>query len=125
MKAIRVGVLDDSATTRLVTTRLLARVGYETLELETPEQLLQAMGSLDIVLMDLSMGEVDGRDVAAQMAEMSGGKPALPLIAVTAFVTPELEADPRVKHFVDFLHKPFRPQQLYDKIEKWAGQGKS
>ena len=121
MSAIRVGVLDDSATARLVTTRLLSRVGYETLEFETPEQLLEAIGSLDIILMDLSMGEVDGRDVASRIAELGGGKPAVPLIAVTAFVTPELDSDPRAKHFVDYLHKPFRPEQLYDKIEKWAG----
>ena len=101
----------------MVTQRLLSRAGYQAIPVESVSQLMQVLDQLDLLLMDLSLGEEDGRDVARALRQQGD---RLPLIAVTAFAEPQLRAELQEAGFADYLHKPFRPQELYDKIERWA-----
>ena len=114
---LRIGVFDDSSTARLVTQRLLTRAGYQAIPVASVAQLLEVIDQLDLLLMDLSLGDEDGREVARALRQQGV---RLPLIAVTAFADPQLRAELQEAGFADYLHKPFRPQELYDKIERWA-----
>ena len=115
-----IGVFDDSSTVRAVTERLLTRVGYEALPIETYEELLETIDRLDLLVLDVSLGALDGRDIARAVRQLPGSRAQLPMIAVTAYSDPDLKESLTNAGFVDFLHKPFRPQALYDKIEHWA-----
>ena len=114
---LRIGVFDDSSTARMVTQRLLTRAGYQAIPVASVAQLLEVIDQLDLLLMDLSLGDEDGREVARALRQQGV---RLPLIAVTAFADPQLRAELQEAGFADYLHKPFRPQELYDKIERWA-----
>ncbi|MBT9584046.1 response regulator [bacterium] len=118
--SLRIGVFDDSNTARMVTQRLLTRAGYQAFLVESVSQLLQVIEQLDLLLMDLSLGDEDGREVARTLRQRGGAAARLPLIAVTAFADPQLKNELQEAGFADYLHKPFRPQELYDKIERWA-----
>lgn len=101
----------------MVTQRLLSRAGYQAIPVESVSQLMQVIDQIDLLLMDLSLGDEDGRDVARSLRQHGA---RLPLIAVTAFAEPRLRAELQEAGFADYLHKPFRPQELYEKIERWA-----
>ncbi len=112
-----VGVLDDSPSARLVTTRLLTRKGYRSLPLESYAQLLQAAPQLDLILLDISLGDLDGRDLARALREEPGRLGSLPLIAVTAYADAPMVESIQDAGFNGYLHKPFRPEHLYAKID--------
>lgn len=120
--ALRVGVFDDSAMARLTTTRLLQRAHMETVEIQNWDELLQHLPQLQLLLLDVSLGDEDGREVARRLRlhEQARQLSRLPVIALTAHADEELVQSFLRAGYDDYLHKPFRPQQLYDKIQNWT-----
>lgn len=112
-----VGVLDDSPAALLVTTRLVTRGGYRALPLATYAELLEAAEQLDLVLLDISLGDLDGRDLARDLRQKPGRLARLPLIAVTGHADGPMVESIHEAGFNGYLHKPFRPEHLYAKIE--------
>lgn len=83
-----------------------ARNGKEAVDLFRP-------GIYDIVLLDLEMPEMDG---AAALREIRKTDEQIPIIAFTAAVYDNMQQDLILKGFNDFIHKPFRPEDLHAKI---------
>jgi DNA-binding NtrC family response regulator len=63
-------VVDDDDAVRRSTARLLARAGFETLEAATPVEALELAAShtLDVVLSDVVMPQMNGIELAAALA---------------------------------------------------------
>jgi CheY-like chemotaxis protein len=70
-------------------------------------------GDYDLLLIDLEMPEMDG---ATTLREIRKLNPEIPALAFTAAVYDNMQADLLQKGFVDFIRKPFRPDDLYNKI---------
>ncbi len=65
------------------------------------------------MLIDLEMPEMDG---ATALKEIRKLNPGIPALAFTAAVYDNMQADLLEKGFIDFIRKPFRPEDLHNKI---------
>ncbi|MEZ4951599.1 MAG: PAS domain S-box protein [Saprospiraceae bacterium] len=77
----------------------------------------------DLILMDMQMPEMDGYETTSAIREKDNLNTNTPIIALTAsaFVTQkELAFESGMN---DFLSKPFKPDQLLSKIQKWLNLG--
>ncbi len=79
-------VVDDNADTRVVVRWMLERWGYRVLEASNGREAVEAVveSRPDLVLMDLSMPEVDGYEAIRNIRGREEFA-SLPVIAVTAF----------------------------------------
>ncbi len=75
----------------------------------------------DLVLMDCQMPEMDGYEAtqAIRAHERRTATPRLPIIAMTANVMPGSRARCLAAGMDDYLGKPFKIQQLEEKIRQW------
>ena len=66
-----------------------------------------------MILLDLEMPEMDG---ATALLEIKKLNPEIPVLAFTAAAYDNMLADLLQKGFIDFIPKPFRPEDLHGKI---------
>lgn len=87
LKGLKVLVTDDNSVNRIVTRRLLDRLGCDTTVVESGQQCLNALSqpgsNFKVLLLDLCMPEMDGYDVAKIVKQKF--RPGEPLVvALTA-----------------------------------------
>ena len=71
-------------------------------------------GNIDLVVTDLKMPEMDGFDL---IAYISGSKPNMPVIAMTAFGTPDMENRLMEMGAFQYIEKPIDFPTLLGKIK--------
>jgi CheY-like chemotaxis protein len=69
----------------------------------------------DLVLMDLEMPVMDGLTAVGKIREFNT---KIPIIALTAASFENLQFDLQKVGLNDFVQKPFRPEELYNKIHR-------
>ena len=119
--SLKILLAEDNAVNQQVALALLSKRGYEVDVVNDGRQALEAVvaGSHDLVLMDIQMPEMDGLEATRQIRKHRGPE-ELPIIALTAHAFQE-ERDRTVEAGMnDFLAKPFKPQALYEIVERWA-----
>ncbi|NRB35084.1 MAG: response regulator [Rhodobacteraceae bacterium] len=114
-RAMRILAVDDNATNRFVLERMmdpldidlrLACNGHEAVEAYLDQV-------PDLIFMDISMPEMDGRQATGEIRrfeEMHGGH--VPIVALTAHVSPEDQAEILAAGLDRFLPKPLRKPDL-------------
>lgn len=110
----RVLVVDDEPMVRTVTTRLLQLKGYEVDEAEGGRQALAALSNghtPDLVLTDLSMPGMSGRELAAEIHELNLH---IPVILLTGDTDPEVNAE----HVSAVVKKPFKLHALHEQLQR-------
>ena len=75
----------------------------------------------DLILLDVMMPNLDGGDVAAQVANDPELK-NVPIVFLTALVTEKESARRPVMGGYPFIAKPVTPQKLAENIEKFLGK---
>ena len=111
-------VIEDYSDTRELLSTLLRKQGYSVIEAEDGiEGLLKASANYpDLVLMDLSLPEMDGVEAARRIHE----QPKLshiPIFVVSAYLTDAVKADARAAGCVEVFPKPFDAIALLEKID--------
>jgi CheY-like chemotaxis protein len=105
-------VVEDEAALRDGIRRLLQKEGYTVLEAENGATALQLLdktpNSIALVLTDLRMPVMDGRELAAALARR---RPSLPIVFMSGF-TAQLMDLRLVSPHLAFLAKPFRNDDL-------------
>lgn len=106
-------VEDDAKMQRLLASQLTMR-GYSVRIASTGQEALIAAGDKipDIILLDISLPEVDGLDVCRRIREWS----AVPIILVTASDTPQTKVTALEMGGDDYLTKPFHMGELIARI---------
>lgn len=105
---MKIIVVDDDATNRLVVRFLMEMKGFVVIEAESgpAAQTILSGESVDAVLMDLQMPDVDGYQ-ATRMLRDDGLDPAVPVIALTSNTSDEARKL-CVSHGMNgFILKPF------------------
>jgi signal transduction histidine kinase/CheY-like chemotaxis protein len=114
---LRVLIAEDNVVNMSVARKFLTKWGIEVHEavngLDAVEKFRR--GSFDLVLIDLEMPEMDGITALSEIRKM---KPSVPAIAFTAAVYEDMRIDLLKKGFMDVVPKPFRPEDLHNKIQK-------
>jgi len=117
----RILVVEDSPLNQMLVTAILAQAGHRA---DTANNGLEALmaaqaGGYDLILMDLSMPEMDGLTATRLLRDLPGPAGRVPVVAMTADTD---EAD-RVRcqnaGMNDHVAKPVDRVQLLETVEKW------
>ncbi|MDE2333787.1 MAG: PAS-domain containing protein [Rhodospirillales bacterium] len=113
-RRLRVLVVEDVAVARLVTATRLRRAGHHVVAVESAESGLRVLAGapFDLVLTDLNLPGMDGAALAARMRAAGGTTAAVPVLALTAGVSPEDAAQARRAGVRAVLIKPLEPEAL-------------
>ena len=112
-------VVDDSEDMRDLLQRLLERAGYRVvLAADGQTSLTQAkLHHPDLVLMDLSLPDMDGWEAVRHLRKMREFR-SIPIIAVTAHVSPREEERAMAAGCTAHIGKPFDTRVLLQSIAR-------
>ncbi len=115
-------VVDDNEINRLLATRVLSRYGLDVIATDnglSAIELLQGK-DFDLVLMDVHMPGLNGYETTIQLRKMEDQYyKSLPIIALTASVMDDHFEEIERCGMTDFQLKPFKPDELIEKIAKY------
>jgi putative two-component system response regulator len=112
-------VVDDQPANVRLLERVLTRDGYREVAATTnPTEALELYGEFrpDLVLLDLHMPEMDGFEVLERLRELSYAEVYLPVVILTADISPEARRRALAMGAKDFLTKPFDAAEVLLRI---------
>src|SRR6266404_3252879 len=119
-KRAKILIVDDQEQNVRLLERLLQQAGYITLESSTDPRLVLSLFSAfrpDLILLDLMMPHLDGFGVMRELAGHIAADDYLPILVLTADVTPEAKRRALAAGAKDFLTKPFDKAEVVLRIE--------
>jgi len=110
-------VIEDYSDTRELLSVLLRRRGYNVIEAEDGVEGLLKAGWVypDLIVMDLSLPEMDGVEVARRI-HAQPKLSQIPIFVVSAYLTEAVKADVRNAGCTETFPKPFDADALMEKI---------
>jgi CheY-like chemotaxis protein len=119
-------LVEDEETVRQMTTDILEQSGYIALVATTPQEAMAICArkeqQIDLLLTDVIMPEMNGRELSRQIEFIRPGIKVLFMSGYAADIIPEAEV---TGAGTPFIQKPFNVQTLLNKIEKQLqGHGK-
>ncbi len=115
LNGTKILLAEDNPVNMAIAKRFLQKWGVELTEAVNGKLAVDAFknGMFDLILLDLEMPEMDG---ATALKEIRKLNPEIPILAFTAAAYDNMQADLLQKGFIDFVPKPFRPEDLHNKI---------
>ncbi|MBI5942411.1 MAG: response regulator [Caulobacterales bacterium] len=115
----RVLVIDDHAVNRQAISLVLAPLGIVPETAASAEEGLERLASeaFDVILMDVYMPDMDGREATRILRGRAGPNQTTPVIAVTASATERDWEACRAAGMTGHVAKPIEPAQLYAALE--------
>jgi two-component system sensor histidine kinase RpfC len=122
-RKLQVLVADDNSTNREVIGKILERGGHGVTLVNDGEQALDAVERerFDIVLLDRNMPGTGGIEALQAMRLMTRGRERLPVIILSADVTPEAKREAFEAGADAFLPKPIEATRLLEELQTAAG----
>ncbi|PJA74384.1 hypothetical protein CO151_09700 [bacterium CG_4_9_14_3_um_filter_65_15] len=111
---LRALVVEDNKFNQVVISRLLSMMGIESVLAENGLEAVEAVEreTFDVVYMDIRMPVMDGIEATIKLRAREGGSSRLPIIAVTADATRQVQARCREVGMDAFLAKPLTLNSL-------------
>ncbi|MDR2745627.1 MAG: response regulator [Desulfovibrio sp.] len=118
-------VADDSEINRAILSEILGQHGLLTVEACDGQEAVDIIREWDIslVLMDLEMPVMDGKEATAQIRGMGKLPQDVPILAMTAHTNDSLRMDCLSLGMNGYLTKPVDLQELYAALQKWLPGG--
>jgi signal transduction histidine kinase len=115
LEGVRILIAEDNKVNMSIAKRFMNKWGIVVDEAVNGREAVERFrnGSYDLMLIDLEMPEMDGPSALREIRQFNRTVPAM---AFTAAVYDNMENDLMKKGFVDYIHKPFRPEVLHNKI---------
>lgn len=112
-------VVDDEKNMRLSLHAMLGDEGYHARTVESAEQGLKLLGQEEffMVITDARLGGISGYDF---LAKVRAQWPDVPVLMITAYATPKLAVEVIKAGAVDYLSKPFAPEELLHAVSRCA-----
>jgi PAS domain S-box-containing protein len=120
MKAPSILVVEDNPITRKLVRVALGTEGYAVREAPDGHTALELMTQEppDLILQDLRLPDVDGLDLVQRLRSLPGGT-AVPILAVSGFLSQMEQARTNKAGFTDYLFKPVEPSRLLDTVRTY------
>jgi DNA-binding response OmpR family regulator len=114
--------VDDSRAVRTIVSKQVKELGYDVKEAEDGEQGLAklAEGSVDLILLDVTMPVLDGPGMLARMRD---AKDKTPVIMLTSESKRSVVTSALKLGIDDYILKPFKPEDLRAKMIKVLQKG--
>jgi signal transduction histidine kinase/CheY-like chemotaxis protein len=118
LTGMKILVAEDNPVNMMITTRFLQKWGIEITQATDGRQALEIIERqvFDLLLVDLEMPEIDGFGV---VEAVRNNHSTVPVIAFTAAVFSDMKEKLHRHGFNGFLQKPFKPEDLHQKIMKY------
>ena len=112
-------VVDDEKNMRLSLETVLRAEGYEVRLADSAEAAVKLLGSEEffMVVTDARLGGMSGYEFLKEAARL---KPGLPILMITAYATPKLAVEAIKAGAIDYLAKPFEPDELLHAVARCA-----
>lgn len=129
MNPLKILVAEDNEVNQKVIRFILGKFGHL---LEFANDGLEAMRKLeseryDIILMDCQMPNLDGLQTTVRIRanEAASRNARVPIVALTANAMVGDREKCLAAGMDDFLAKPFKPEEIRNKIQQWAARGEN
>ncbi len=112
-------VVDDEKNMRRSLQTVLEDEGYAARTVESAEEGLELLGREEffMVITDARLGGMSGYDFLAKVRRQW---PNLPVLMLTAYATPKLAVEAIKAGAIDYLAKPFAPEELLHAVSRCA-----
>ena len=111
--------MDDDADFRTVAALILRRAGYEVIEAESGaaalEQVQRHTGSIDLLITDMMMPGMNGRQLAQRFTKL---RPGVRILYVSGVVDEASAREAIAGEDADFLEKPFEGETFTTKVRE-------
>lgn len=117
----RILIAEDNKINFFVANKFLTKWGVLVTHAENGELALELINenSYDLILMDLHMPVMDGVEATRKIRESEREEiSTMPVVALTAAIMSEYQDKIEGLNINDYILKPFKPRELYDKIKK-------
>ncbi|CAK0775248.1 two-component system, sensor histidine kinase [Gammaproteobacteria bacterium] len=116
----RILVVEDNPINQQVISELLKRWGLTAVIANHGKEALNHLASerFDVVLMDIHMPEMDGLETTRRIRQGMSGQD-LPIIALTAGVTPQERNSALISGMNCFVGKPINQEELANALMRW------
>lgn len=118
---MRVLIVEDDASLREAVSDTLKLSDYEVIEADCGEAAIVRLNEtqVDFIVSDVNMPGMDGHELLAYVRQ---NQPQLPFLLVTAYATVEKAVSALHAGAIDYLVKPFQPEQLIELLERHGSQ---
>lgn len=113
-------VVEDDPALREALVDTLELAGFGTLEASSAESaltLLERHDTINMVVSDVNMGGMNGHDL---LKAVSRQYPQIPMLLITAYASIASSVEAMRDGAVDYLVKPFKPEQLVKTVRRWC-----
>ncbi len=123
---LRVLIADDNPTNREVLSRILERGGHTVVSAVDGDQALDAVeqGQFDVVLLDRNMPGLSGLETLQAIRLMTRGRERIPVVMLSADVTPEAKSECLQAGADSFLPKPIEALRLLEELRNLTSERK-
>jgi CheY-like chemotaxis protein len=117
-------LVEDNEDNRIIYTTVLRHVGYRVVEAVDGAQAIALARSVvpDLILMDISIPEVDGWE-ATRILRRDPITKDIPIIALTAHAMTDDREKATALGFTSYLAKPVEPRAVVAEVRRWIGSG--
>jgi CheY-like chemotaxis protein len=117
LEGTRVLMVEDNQMNILLASKFFKRWNVDLVITMNGKDAIQKIKSepFDLILMDLHMPEMDGYEATAEIRKFNS---SIPIFALTADAFIETKSKALSSGMNDFITKPFKPEELYNKILK-------
>jgi CheY-like chemotaxis protein len=117
-------LVEDNEDNRIIYSTVLRHLGYHVVEALDGMQAIELARSVkpDIVLMDISIPEIDGWE-ATRILRQDPLTKDLPIIALTAHALADDRERATAIGFTSYLAKPIEPRAVVAEVRRWIGAG--
>jgi PAS domain S-box-containing protein len=115
LAGLRVLIVEDNATNRLIATRLLQAMGAQVTTAEDGAQGVEAAsldGGFDLIFMDIQMPGIDGVEATRRIRALGGAAAQAPIVAMTANALAHQQAAYLAAGMNGAVAKPLSPSAL-------------
>lgn len=122
LTGLRVLAAEDNSMNTFLLKKLCTKWNIEPVVVENGVQVVKAMNSgiFDVVLMDIHMPEMDGYEASREIRQINDPqRSGVPIIALTASVSHNLEAKIKEAGMNDYIRKPFHSNDLFGKLKRY------
>jgi CheY-like chemotaxis protein len=115
-------IIDDDQGVRKVATLRLEREGFRVFAAGNGEEGIQLAKAErpQVILLDILMPNMDGREVLRRL-KADAATHAIPVILLTVIEAHDELHDPIGPGYADRLSKPYKPDQLLEKVRAYMG----
>jgi signal transduction histidine kinase/CheY-like chemotaxis protein len=119
LEGLNILVVEDNPVNMMVLTTFLKKWNISFTKAVNGLEALEEINAnkFDLVLMDLEMPIMDGHTAIKEIRKIDIN---LPVLAFTAALYENMDADLTAKGFNDYVHKPFSPQALHKKLNDYS-----